>query len=112
MNAERTSQRHAPRLPAIGSLYFTSLRVRTARPAAVAIDVAPEAGSFLTTPTDRNFALPQALFCAARDDFIRGRRLAAVLEELQSSLSVNCNGLSEIIAIGGDKRNCLPGRLF
>jgi hypothetical protein len=112
MNAERMSQRYAPRLPVIGSLYFTSLWVRTAHPATLAIDIALEAGSFLTTSAGESFALPQALFGEARDDFIPGRRLAAVSEELQSSLSTNCNGSSEVIAIGSNKRNCLPRRLF
>jgi hypothetical protein len=89
-----------------------SFWVRTAPPATLAIDAAPEAGSFLTKEADGNFALAQVLFCAAREDFISGRHLAAELEGLQSSLFSNCNGSSEVIAIGSKNRNCLPRRLF
>jgi hypothetical protein len=112
MNAERQSQRYALRLPAIGSLYSTSLWARTAPPVTLAIDTEPEAGSFLTKEADENIALAQALFREAREDFISGRRLAAELEELQSYLSSNCNGPSEVIAIGSKKPQLSTGRLF
>ncbi|MBO0880534.1 MAG: LysE family transporter [Mycobacterium sp.] len=106
MNAERIPQRYAPRLSAIGSLHFTSLWVRAAPPATLAIATPPEAGSFLATEAGGNFVLPRALFCEVRGDFIAGRRRAADLEELHRFS--NCNGLSAVIAIGSKNRNCLP----